>query len=651
MKIALIICGLRYDSQSNFAMGIIEAARHNNSSVTIYTCDAWGYTTTRFNEGEINIFNLINFSDFDGFILHGDTLQNRALASSIAEKIAKAKIPGVSIEKDYSGLLTAGIENMNGISEIVDHLVTVHGLFNINFVSGPSENGDSELRLQSFRETMKSNHLEVKDDQIFVGDYHPSSGEAAVSHWIEESGKNMCNMPQAIICANDEMAIGAANALKEAGYRVPEDVAVTGYDNITSGKVYTPALTTVERPMFELGELAYDMLRNKIQKSGRGDSIFLPGNAIFRESCGCKLGEEASEMQNATVKRKYVNRKMHSITFAEILKSSAAEFTATSQYGKLYEAVRKYVLMAGIKSFYLCVDADGFKEKELSGMPESNVNEESRTTYAKRMKAAVAIRNGEDILLPTFHSKDLLPESCFDKDEDKGRFYVVIPLHFQNICFGYCVVGDSAMSVTSELFHLFVLNISNALQNIYQQNQLSSAIAKLSKLWIYDSLTGVMNRAGFERFSDNVVEEAKLKKKDLMVLFLDLDSLKTVNDSFGHNEGDIFIRSMGEILLKIHRHGELLMRYGGDEFVLLGYGYDDEAANEYMKDIQAAMDKYNELSTRPFTLSASMGYALAGYDSGFLLDDLIKRADENMYIAKMKKKALRNKALERSKKI
>ena len=66
-----------------------------------------------------------------------------------------------------------------------------------------------------------------------------------------------------------------------------------------------------------------------------------------------------------------------------------------------------------------------------------------------------------------------------------------------------------------------------------------------------------------------------------MVLFLNLDSLKTVNDSFGHNEGDIFIRSMGEILLKIHRHGELLMRYGGDEFVLLGYGYDDEAANEY----------------------------------------------------------------------
>ena len=90
----------------------------------------------------------------------------------------------------------------------------------------------------------------------------------------------------------------------------------------------------------------------------------------------------------------------------------------------------------------------------------------------------------------------------------------------------------------SELFHLFIMNINNALENL--------------------------------------IHEAINRNENLFILFLDLDGLKSVNDRYGHDEGDSFIKAMGTILRQLHGNGELVMRYGGDEFVVMSRNYTDE---------------------------------------------------------------------------
>lgn len=636
MNFALVVSGLRYYSQTNFTSGIKDAVIHDGNNLTIFTCDAWGYTTSQYNEGESNIFNMIRYKNYDGIILHGDTLQNIPIVNSIASGIVAANIPGLSINKHFDGLMYAGVENTSGIAEIVDHLVNVHHRRRINFVTGPVPNDDSRERLKSFRDSMKKLGLTVRSSQIFIGDYHPASGTAAVRRWLQDANGRLENMPDAIVCANDEMAIGVCNALHESGIRVPEDISVTGYDNTFSGKVSSPALTTVDSNMYELGSLSYHMLVNKINRTDdeQSDSVTIPNNVIYRSSCGCAQDDSNLLLQTKNVQNKYIKRKMHTVSFAEILKSSAAEFTGTIDFNTLYLSISRYLSIAEINTFYMCLNPDTVNTDYYS---EQLTGGDRYTAASNILTVPLAITHGEHKELADFSKEYLLPKSC-TKDL-KGEYFVVMPLHFQNKFFGYCVIGNSPISIDSELFHLFILNISNAIENIHQQTQLAKAVEKLNKLWIYDSLTNIMNRAGFERFYETVIIEAKKYKKDILILFMDLDHLKAVNDTYGHDTGDIYICAMANILRKLHRHGEIIMRYGGDEFVVMGYGYDDNSAAEYIQEIEHEAELYNNTSAHAFTLSVSIGYTLIPYDSDFDIKQKIEEADQYMYKVKQAKKS------------
>ena len=167
---------------------------------------------------------------------------------------------------------------------------------------------------------------------------------------------------------------------------------------------------------------------------------------------------------------------------------------------------------------------------------------------------------------------------------------------------------------------------------------LNSMVQRLNRMWVYDTLTGVFNRAGFFKFAPNVIKEAISKRNKLFVLFLDLDGLKRINDRYGHDEGDSFIRAMGNVLSKVRGHGELLMRYGGDEFVMMAQDFTKEDADHYIERIQKGIDEYNADSGKPYLLAASIGYSIVEPYENMDIEDLIESADREMYKVKNEKK-------------
>jgi LacI family transcriptional regulator len=94
-------------------------------------------------------------------------------------------------------------------------------------------------------------------------------------------------LPRAVLCANDQTALGVIHALAQRGIRVPQDVAVTGFDDVPVARHLHPPLTTVRQPMQELGATAFDVLYSRISAGrGRSDTV-LPVELVVRESCGC----------------------------------------------------------------------------------------------------------------------------------------------------------------------------------------------------------------------------------------------------------------------------------------------------------------------------------------------------------------------------
>ncbi len=633
MKIAVVLGGLRFDSQRRIVNGILESAVEDDANVFIFTCDAWTYSSTDYNQGETAIVNLPDFSEYDGIILHGDTVYDSDVIDELVEKIRRSKVPCISLNVKYPGLLHVGMENEHGVYEITDHFIKVHHARALGFISGPEGNKDAAGRLAGFRRALADNRIKYDESYVFYGDYHPESGKEAIEYFYDMPGA----FPDAIVAANDEMALGAFYALQEIGYEVPGQVLLSGYDYAYIARNHFPKITSVKRPEAELGRRAYCKLKAAIHGEAVKNEADLEGSVIFSESCGCAGKEVETEV---SFRRAVVKSKLHATSYSEIIRSSSADFTGVDTYDELLEQIRKYIRMIDPKEFYLCMcDVEGLV-KEFSGDELNPEKTEECTQYTSEIYIPISWRNGQFGQYDKFEVKKLLPDEII-KDK-KRQFYTVVPVHFQDRCFGYCVLGNSRLMMDSDLFHLFIMNINNALENIRKQNMLNGMVRKLNKMWIYDSLTGVFNRAGFFRLAYDMVNEAREMQKNLYVLFLDMDGLKTINDRYGHDAGDDFIRAMGKIMSQVHKKNQLLMRYGGDEFVVMALDFSDEDAKEYIQEIREGIDEYNQKSNRPYQLDASMGYTIMKPQGDFDLEELIESADREMYKVKNEKKQERD---------
>lgn len=174
-------------------------------------------------------------------------------------------------------------DNRGGARAMTAHLIGVHGYADLIFLAGPEMSPDSEERFVGFRDALRHAGLREPDRPAASGDFTEAGGAAAVRALIGRGRR-----PRAIVCGNDEMALGALTALRAARLRVPSDVAVTGFDDISAGRHVRPALTTVRQPMGELGERSVELLFERIVDRDRGrQSVMLPTEVVIRRSCGC----------------------------------------------------------------------------------------------------------------------------------------------------------------------------------------------------------------------------------------------------------------------------------------------------------------------------------------------------------------------------
>ena len=197
-----------------------------------------------------------------------------------------ARVPVVLVagSPDEPTADVVGSDNRLGTRAIVSHLIERHGRTRLFYLAGPREAPDARERRAVFEEAL-AQHEGVRLAGSFEGRFAVISGQLAVREIL---AARRDEMPDAIVCANDQMAIGAMRELQAAGVRVPGDVAVTGFDDIHLGALLTPALTTVHQSMPLLGERACALLLQRIADPSLPRRVErLPTRLIVRESCGC----------------------------------------------------------------------------------------------------------------------------------------------------------------------------------------------------------------------------------------------------------------------------------------------------------------------------------------------------------------------------
>lgn len=214
-------------------------------------------------------------------------------AEHMARLASRIPIALISGAPDQPRADVVHADNLAGTRALVSHLIERHGRSSLFYVGGPAEAPDARARRAAFEQEL-ARHPGARLAGSFEGRFVSASGQLAMRE-ILAARQLGGEMPDAIVCANDQMAIGAMRELHAAGLRVPEDVAVTGFDDIHLGALLAPPLTTVHQPMRLLGERACALLLDRISDPTLPRRVErLPTELVVRESCGCHGAEVAA---------------------------------------------------------------------------------------------------------------------------------------------------------------------------------------------------------------------------------------------------------------------------------------------------------------------------------------------------------------------
>jgi LacI family transcriptional regulator len=254
----------------------------------------WSLLISFFQAGDAAYQRLQSMSGKVDGLLIAEGIVSSPLLTRLAARLPITLIAG-SPDEPHVDVVDA--DNSAGTKALVSHLVEHHGMTRLFYVAGPPDAPDAVARRRAFEEVL-GEHPGAALAGSFEGRFSAISGQLAAR---EVLARPRSELPDAVVCGNDQMAIGAIRELIAGGLRVPGDVAVVGFDDIYPGTLLTPSLTTVHQPMRLLGERACSLLLERIADPSLPHRVeLLPTELIVRTSCGCASSGRSAKSRRAT---------------------------------------------------------------------------------------------------------------------------------------------------------------------------------------------------------------------------------------------------------------------------------------------------------------------------------------------------------------
>jgi len=582
------------------------------------------------NLSEVSIHSLPDLTTFDAAIVFSQGLNSNLVREKIYESCEAAGIPTFCIGDFHPGFYGVMVKTTSAMRELCDHLYMEHNARKFVFFGGPKDNGDSNARLEAVREYAKEKGLEFSDDDIFYTNWEVHKCMTI----IEEKFFDKANLPDAMIFANDFLAMSAVMSFEELGISVPKDIIVTGFDFAKSGQTYYPSISTIDQRYDLMGEFCAKSMADifagkEVPFETYIDGMFKPG-----ESCGCD-NPRNEDLQRREYCHRLMGKDFEDNYRMGIIYAIRAAFQSSSKLSSLPVKLQNalyYTINSDCENYYVLLDPT--LERIATEEPE----ELPKFTYANKLQVVVSKKNNKPLRTDyTICKSEIVPE--YDGLGD-NEIYFVMPLYIDTFVVGYFVMTQSPSGIRDWVYQDYQSCFIHSLTYYKTNLRLAALNDKLSELMQKDALTSLKNRNAFEN------AKAHLRNRYLAqdgsrfaVVMFDINNLKEINDEYGHGMGDIYIKNSSMLICNTFKHSPVY-RIGGDEFVAIVNNADYDNKEELLKEFREEVTRLSTADIPP-ERRVSVAAGMADFDEieNEKIDSIFKKADDRMYENKRKMKA------------
>lgn len=582
---------------------------------------------------ERQLFDLCRYTNLCSLVILTETLKNEGLRQQIVEIGRQRQIPVFSLDGRLDGCYNLVLDYHSGFDDIVRHVLEEHGAKCVNMIAGFRGNSFSEERIAIYRKVLEEHGIPYEEERVGYGDFWDRPTKKVVKQFLESD----LPMPEAIVCANDSMAIAACSVLKENGYKVPQDIIVTGFDGLQNGKYHTPMLATCDPDYEDSLKFIFQQIERAEESGKREPCDFeIKFRMIPSQSCGCQ--PERYYDRNGIISTLFEDVgdcSWHNLAMNQMVTSVSDKQNLMDIAPNLPE----FVKMWSDHSHFACVKEELLDSSEIPG-------KYSRMITILRGDKQVFEEPGE-----RFDITEFMPQyrEILQSGNETGVL-IVRQLNSGVNVYGYIVEGfkklDERRLQRCNEFAMFLAHSINTVLRNYKVNELTNnlteAYNKVSALYLLDAMTGIYNRRGFYQKLDERLQECSGEKKYLHLVSVDMDGLKYINDNFGHVEGDFAITSMAKAMVQTGGEDAICARFGGDEFVCaLLTDTADEKKDEWYRMINRNVQNIPGVSGKPYPIGASVGIVCQPVSDQLDTEAMIQSADKKMYEDKIARKKQR----------
>ena len=382
-KVAVFVSSMYGSMVHDMQVGIQKAALEHGVKLIFFASFSDGFSREvydqyiKYDEGDIVPFKIPDLRDFDGAILLSTSFP-AGYKERIDGILTESGIPVINLggyDERYYNILN---DEESTFGSIIEHVIEEHGCKDIYHIAGKPVYQFTHVRVNCFKRILEEHGLPVSDDRVYYGTLWRDCGDPALDYILEQCKKDGKEHPDAIVCANDYMAVGVVDACRKRGIRVPEDIIVTGYDGIDVAYLGYPSITTSIQPFLEVGNESISILE-KLWNGEEVDRItMVRGRASINQSCGCV----PMDKNNVEAIRQVYSSRMGKMEYlSQSMTNMILGMSSANDIEECFKVIEKNAKTdTGFKDFVLCLTPNW--DKQTVVVDDSVIKNEKMTVVA-----------------------------------------------------------------------------------------------------------------------------------------------------------------------------------------------------------------------------------------------------------------------------
>lgn len=618
--IGLCITKLNEEAASEFASNLSKEAIAKGYRLFVFNSFRDFYRNDEYDTGAASIFKAINFDVLDALVVDVQAFHNTVIVDEIIGKAHERNIPVVVLNEIRDNCFCITKDYSNTYKSFINHLITEHNARNLYFIAGMKDEINSETRLSIFKETLEENDIPFKPDHVFYGNYWNVPVHKAVDAIVEKSR----SLPDAIVCVNDSSAMDVCSRLAHYGYRVPEDVIVTGFDGIKSAAFHTPQLSTCREDITGLARNCMTLIYEAITEKCEPFNIVEEYTAQFSESCGCKTADERSFREQAA-------QLFHMLTSASqhenTLYSWADRVFESTDIGIIGKRLHDNILPGSV----VCINSNflSMARKGEKTDPEAPFTQKMIVISAKDE----SYKNQSQDIFPL---EDLFPK--IDEIISQEVMFIFQSIHVADKVCGYYAKKTSNLFEEANKIHRLSRVINIAFGTLVSHIEQDHMVSRIEDMQNRDPLTEQYNLKGLVTKMKEIHAVARTKR--IAVSVYSIAQYKYIYENYGIHDIEEAVSLVSESLQLANPANAVIARIADDEFAVINLEAPDvdmgAVINAATSIFFSNTESFNQAQNKDYYVEVNCGCTVAepGWDSD--IQSFLKIASGEMYLNRLK---------------